>query len=158
MTGDVAAKGDYYGPTPCSLANTLMIVGERWTFLVLREAMAGATRFTEFRSALGITAEVLNIRLRTLVDAGVMIRDSYQEPGQRVRASYVLSDAGRQLIVVLGALQQWGDEHAPSTADPAVAFETAGGQPVSVSFVDRTGSVVPEEDIRLRRTPFHPLH
>lgn len=146
-----------YGPAPCSLANTLALLGERWTFLVLREAVAGATRFTDFRSALGIAAEVLSTRLATLVEAGVMVRHGYQEPGQRVRDSYHLTAAGRDLIVVLGALQQWGDEHTPSAVESAFAFATDDGRPVSVSFVDQEGAAVPSGRARVHRTASHPL-
>jgi DNA-binding HxlR family transcriptional regulator len=78
-----------------------------------REALAGTTRFAEFRDALGVAADVLSDRLSTLVDHGVMYREPYQEPGRRTRFAYHLTDAGRELHVVLASLQQWGDKYLP---------------------------------------------
>jgi hypothetical protein len=64
----------------CSIARSLGVLGELWTFLILREAMDGVTRFAQFRDALGIAPDVLTDRLTTLVDYGVMSRAPYQEP------------------------------------------------------------------------------
>ena len=59
----------------CSIARTLGVVGERWTFLILREAFLGATRFAEFRDRLGVAPDILSDRLATLVEYGVMARE-----------------------------------------------------------------------------------
>lgn len=69
--------------TTCSIARSLGVLGERWTFLILREAFLGATRFAEFRDRLGVAPDVLSDRLGTLVAAGVLAREPYQEPGAR---------------------------------------------------------------------------
>lgn len=136
----------------CSLTQTLEWVGERWTFLVLREALADTTRYGEFRANLGIASDVLVTRLATLVEAGIMERRTYQDPGQRKRDAYHLTDSGRQLALVLGALQQWGDEHTNATADSPVAFRTAEGRPASVAFVDDRGEVLDQAAVRLERS------
>ena len=102
----------------CSIARTLGVVGERWTFLILREAFLGATRFAEFRDRLGVAPDILSDRLATLVEYGVMAREPYREPGARSRFAYRLTPAGRELQVVLSALQQWGDEHLPRPEGP----------------------------------------
>src|SRR5437660_2974975 len=90
----------------CSIARTLGVVGERWTFLILREAFLGATRFAEFRDRLGVAPDVLSDRLATLVEFGVMAREPYREPGARSRFAYRLTPAGRELQVVLSAPPQ----------------------------------------------------
>lgn len=131
----------------CSLIKAVDLVGERWTFFVLREALAGTFRFSEFRARLGIASDVLAARLAKLVDSGLMTRRTYQEPGQRPREGYCLTEAGRQLNVVLCALQQWGDEHLPHTMS-TVVYRTADGRPVQVRFVDGEGAVVPAGDVR----------
>ena len=81
---------------PCSIARTLGVVGERWTFLILREAFLGASRFAEFRDRLGVAPDVLSDRLATLVEFGVMSREPYREPGARSRFAYRLTPAGRR--------------------------------------------------------------
>src|SRR6202041_793182 len=88
--------------------------------LVLREAFQGQTRFAGFRDRLGIAPDVLSDRLATLVEYGVMETVPYRDPGARSRAAYVLTPAGRELSVVLAALQQWGDEHLPWPDGPSM--------------------------------------
>jgi DNA-binding HxlR family transcriptional regulator len=134
----------------CSLVRAVDVVGERWTFLVLREALGGATRFSEFRARLGIASDVLAARLVKLVDSGLLVRQSYREPGQRPRDGYCLTEAGRQLNVVLCALQQWGVEHLPDTTS-SVVYRTVDGRSVQVRFVDGEGDVVPAGDVRPER-------
>ncbi len=138
--------------TPCSVARALEVLGERWTFLVVREALAGTTRFADFRATLGVAPDVLTNRLNTLVEAGVLERRPYQEEGRRTRHDYHLTRAGDELRVVLGALQQWGDEHRPYSLGPTVARRSLDGRPLRVAFVDDDGREVPLSDVRFERT------
>jgi DNA-binding HxlR family transcriptional regulator len=141
----------------CSIARSVGVLGERWTFLILREAFLGATRFSEFRERLDIAPDVLTARLATLVDFGVMTREPYREPGTRGRDAYLLTPAGRELDLVLGVLQQWGDRHLPWAAGPTIERVVADtGQPVHVGYVDQHGHEVPLEDVRAQRTPAYP--
>jgi DNA-binding HxlR family transcriptional regulator len=143
--------------SPCSIARTLDVVGPRWTLLILREAMWGATRFAEFRGALGVAPDVLTERLATLTAAGVLVREPYQEAGRRTRLAYQLTPAGRELLVVLGALQQWGDEHRPWPQGPTVARrDRRTGRPLHVGYVDDRGHEVGLEDVELARTAAYP--
>lgn len=143
--------------TSCSIARSLGVLGERWTFLILREAFSGLTRFAEFRDSLGIAPDILADRLATLVTYGVMEKVPYQEPGERARSAYVLTPAGRELIVVLAALQQWGDEHLPWPDGPSVLRRVRDSdRPVHVSFVDDSGREVPETDVAMIRTAAYP--
>ena len=133
------------------------MLGERWTFLILREALSGTTRFAEFRATLGIAPDVLADRLATLVCHGVLAREPYQEPGRRARFAYQLTAAGRDLAVVLGALQQWGDMYLPRTAGPTVARRARDtGRPLHVGFVDDRGQEVGLDDVRFVRTAAYP--
>lgn len=147
----------------CSIARALDVLGERWTFLILREAFSGVTRFADFRAGLGIAPDVLTGRLTTLVDAGGMTKEPYREPGARARFDYHLTPAGDELRVVLGALQQWGDAHCPNPAGPTVVRRADGdgtvdgGRPVHVGFVDHTGTAVPAERVEFVRTAAYPV-
>jgi DNA-binding HxlR family transcriptional regulator len=140
----------------CSIARSLEVLGERWTFLILREALSGTTRFADFRAALGVAPDVLSDRLATLVASGVLEKRPYREPGARARDSYHLTEAGRELQVVLGALQQWGDAHRPYEPGPTVLRRTADGRPVHVGFVDDEGREVPLDEVRFVRTATYP--
>jgi DNA-binding HxlR family transcriptional regulator len=132
----------------CSVARSLSVLGERWTLLVVREALTGTTRFETFREHLGLTADVLSDRLATLVDSGVMRREAYREPGKRPRDEYVLTDVGRELHVVVAALQQWGDEYLPHPDGPSVSRRTRrSAEPVRVAFIDPEGHAVAEREV-----------
>jgi DNA-binding HxlR family transcriptional regulator len=141
----------------CSIARSLGVLGERWTFLILREAFNGLTRFAEFRDTLGIAPDVLTDRLSTLVEYGVMERVAYQRQGERARSAYALTPAGRELIVVLAALQQWGDEHLPWPDGPSVLRRVRGNdRPVHVGFVDDLGQEISRADVAMIRTDAYP--
>ena len=141
----------------CAIARSLGVLGERWTFLILREATLGVTRFAQFRDSLGIAPDVLTERLATLVEYGVLERVAYQEPGSRSRSAYILTPAGRQLAVVLAALQQWGDEHLPWPEGPSMLRRVRDSdRPVHVGFVDDRGREVPAEDVAMIRTDAYP--
>lgn len=136
--------------TTCSIARSLGVLGERWTFLILREAFLGATKFAEFRDRLGVAPDVLSDRLSTLVAAGILAREPYQEPGARARSGYRLTPAGRELQVVLSALQQWGDTHLPRPEGPSMLRRVRGtDHPVHVGYIDEQGREVPPRDVAI---------
>ena len=133
------------------------VLGERWTFLILRDALAGVTRFAQFRDGLGIAPDVLADRLSTLVDFGVMTREPYQEPGSRQRHAYHLTAAGRELLVVLGSLQQWGDLHLPRPEGPTIIRRARSTErPLHVGFIDDRGREVGIDDVVFERTAAYP--
>ena len=132
----------------CSIARSLQILGERWTFLILREALSGSTRFGQFTETLEISTDLLSNRLATLVNAGIMSKRPYQEPGRRLRYEYHLTPAGEDLRIVLGALQQWGDLYcAPATGPSAQRRSRSTGGQLGVAFVDDGGKAVPLDDV-----------
>ena len=100
----------------CSIARALEVVGERWTLLILRDAVVGLKRFDEFQDSLGIASNVLTSRLKLLCDEGVLERSPDEErPG---RPKYVLTDKGRELGPALIVLMKWGDRHYPTPKGP----------------------------------------
>src|SRR5271156_1643280 len=117
LIGVAAKKVDDW---KCSVARSMTVLGERWTILILREALLGTTRFADFERYLGLPPDRLADRLATLVGYGVMTKEAYPEPGQRRRPSYPLPPAGRELHVLIGVLQQWGDKNLPRPEGPTV--------------------------------------
>lgn len=144
----------------CSIERTLGIVGERWTFLILRQSLInGLTRFADFEQTLKIAPNILADRLATLVSSGVLERREYRNEGSRPRMSYHPTPAGLQLRVVLGALQQWGDDFIPPSCGATTLRKTVDGEaPVRVGFVADPDGLVPVEQIEFERTPSHPLY
>jgi DNA-binding HxlR family transcriptional regulator len=126
-----------YGPY-CPVARTLELVGERWTLLIVRELLVGPMRFTDLHGALeGIPRNLLADRLRDLEVHGVVTRR--QLPPPAARTVYDLTDSGRELLPVVGALARWGLTHLP----PPEA-----GEPVSPAIAvlaERYGLPFPKE-------------
>jgi DNA-binding HxlR family transcriptional regulator len=104
------------------LARALEIVGERWTLLIVRDAMGGVSRFEDFRARLGLSRKTLSVRLGLLVEHGVMTRAPYQQ--RPVRYDYRLTPKGVALTPALVALTDWGEVFAPSghAGDPDVTW------------------------------------
>ena len=109
----------------CSVAQCLEVVGEWWSMLLVRDAFLGVTRFEDFQRRLGISRNILQQRLTSLVDAGVLVRVPYSEHPPRV--DYRLTDKGRDLWPVLTAMRQWGDAHAAPGGPPVEVTHTACG-------------------------------
>jgi DNA-binding HxlR family transcriptional regulator len=113
------------GDERCPIARSLDVLGEKWTLMIVRDAVGGSTRFSQFQQSLGIPREVLAARLASLVDGGVLERTTYKPEGARAREEYVLTDAGRDLSLVLLALGGWADRHRPSERASDLRFVDA---------------------------------
>jgi DNA-binding HxlR family transcriptional regulator len=111
------------GARPCSVADALGVVGEKYALLVLREVFYGVRRFDEIQRNTGAPRDVLTARLRRLVEAGVLTRRPYSE--RPPRFEYRLTPAGRELRPVLMTLMAWGDRHLADR--PYVVFEHSCG-------------------------------
>ncbi|GAA3436914.1 winged helix-turn-helix transcriptional regulator [Kutzneria kofuensis] len=132
----------------CSIERSLQVLGERWSLLILRQIFIGQHRFAEIQAELGVAPNLLSARLKTLVEAGVLRMRPYQEAGSRQRQSYHLTDAGRDLLPILGAFQQWGDRYRPRPSGPSVARRTrTTGEPLHVAFVTEDGREVDLSDV-----------
>jgi DNA-binding HxlR family transcriptional regulator len=133
---------------PCSVAQALEVVGERWTLLVVRDCLLGVTRFDQIQQRLGIARNVLSDRLDLLVEVEVLERRPYQE--RPVRHEYVLTERGRDLWPVVQALQQWGDRWADWPDGPPVqqVHEPCGRPATVVPTCSACRGVLHPEDLR----------
>jgi DNA-binding HxlR family transcriptional regulator len=148
--GALADLGSWQ-PTRCSLALAMDVIGTKSAFLLLREAIYGTKRFDDFVRRVGITEAVAAGRLKELVEAGILAKQPYREPGQRTRSEYVLTEKGEALFPALLALIQWGDEYLQPDGGPVefVADDTEAEVRVDVR-TDR-GDRVGLDGLRLRR-------
>lgn len=92
----------------CPMEHALTFIGTHSAMVLLREAFFGGTRFDELARRAGVTEQIAAKRLRQLVDAGLMEKQPYKEPGQRTRYEYALTDRGRELFPVLISLIEFG--------------------------------------------------
>jgi DNA-binding HxlR family transcriptional regulator len=136
----------------CGMARAADLIGDRWTLLIIREALYGVTRFDAMQADLGAPRTVLSGRLRKLCEVGVMIKRPFKEPGQRLRHQYVLTSKGVELALPLMALMQWGDKHLRADAPPAEIVERKSGAPCRVGLITATGEPVAIGQTQFRLT------
>jgi DNA-binding HxlR family transcriptional regulator len=132
-----------YDSANCAIGAAVGIIGERPTFLLLREAFNGVRRFDDMQRRTGMPRQVLSDRLARLVTEGLLRKVPYRESGQRRRDEYRLTDKGLDLYPVLVALMQWGDRHAVGAAGPQVLLRHRDcGEPVQVQLSCQAGHVL----------------
>ena len=140
-----------YSAENCTIGRAMAVLGERWTFVVLREVFNGIRRFEDMRVRTAIPRQVLTDRLSLLVEHGILRKVAYQPPGQRSRFEYRLTDKGFDLYPVLVAIGRWGDRYLADPEGPPVEFAHRDcGEPVTVAMrcagghdIDEPRQVVP---------------
>jgi DNA-binding HxlR family transcriptional regulator len=104
------AKRTRFEKADCPVARSMDAIGDPWSMLIIRDAMLGLRRFSEFQKKLGLAKNILTVRLRALVANGILKTEpasdgsAYQE--------YVLTPKGRGVFPVLVALRQWSEDFA----------------------------------------------
>ncbi|MDQ0709122.1 DNA-binding HxlR family transcriptional regulator [Arthrobacter woluwensis] len=112
----------------CPVARTLDLVGDRWSFLIIRDAMDDARSFTDFQHRTGVARNILTDRLRRLVDRGILERETAASGRRQV---YVLTAAGRDLFTVIVALRQWGERYAFNDDEAHSELVDENGDPLA---------------------------
>jgi DNA-binding HxlR family transcriptional regulator len=125
----------------CPIARSLEAIGDWWSLLIIRDAFLGRRRFSEFEKGLGIAKNILTVRLRALVDHGIL--KSTPAPDGSAHMEYVLTAKGHGVFPILVALRQWTEEF--------------GGRKVSTKLVDRK-SGRPVRKLELRAQDKRRLH
>ena len=132
-----------YDSANCTIGAAVGIIGERPTFLLLREAFSGVRRFDDMQRRTGMPRQVLSDRLPRLVTEGLLRKVPYRESGQRRRYEYRLTAKGLDLYPVLVALMQWGNRYAAGPAAPQVLLRHRDcGEPVQLQLSCRAGHVL----------------
>jgi len=94
----------------CPVETTLMLIGDKWKILILRDLLPGTKRFGELKKSIGnVTQKVLTAQLRDMEDKGLVNRKVYAEVPPRVE--YSLTDLGKSLKPVLDAMWDWGENY-----------------------------------------------
>lgn len=136
----------------CSVAQSLEVVGEWWSLLIVRDAFLGVARFDDFQRRLGISRNVLNQRLRRLVEQEILCRVPYSEHPPRF--DYRLTDKGRDLWPVLTAMRQWGDRHAAPNGPPLELIHRGCGEvSQAVMTCSACGEPIDAGEVRAIRGP-----
>lgn len=118
----------------CPIGRALACVGDAWSFLILRDASQGATRFDQFRQGLGIAPNILTRRLAVLVEAGMLEKRRYSE--KPPRDEYLLTAKGRDFVPILVALGAWGRQHGGAGAMSRLV-DAESGRAIEPVVIDR---------------------
>ncbi|MFJ7732028.1 winged helix-turn-helix transcriptional regulator [Lysinibacillus sp. NPDC097231] len=120
---------------PCNIAQTLNIIGDRWTLLILHELLIGQTNFNDIKLNLpGLSANLLSARLKSLEDAGLVASTLYS--AHPPRYAYSLTAAGKALEPVFNAMILWGSEHLDPCYKEIIDAKT--GDRVEIGYYSKT--------------------
>ncbi|WP_445524378.1 winged helix-turn-helix transcriptional regulator [Streptomyces cyslabdanicus] len=145
------ALGKDYATQECSIARALEVVGERWTLLVVRDALYGVRRYNDFLVHLGIPRAVLAARLQTLTAEGILEKRRYQDAPPR--DEYVVTERGIALWPTLRALGLWGREHFTGAQLRCFRHAECGTELGSYGECPACATVVPVEDVIMEPGP-----
>ena len=149
LQGPLADRDAWSAVGECPIEKTMAVVGTKSAMLIMREACYGTTRFDDFARRVGITKAATSARLCELVDAGLLTRRPYREPGQRSRDEYVLTDAGTEFMPVVWAMFEWGRRHLPHRSTLRLAHDGCGAE-ASVQIRCEHGHDVPPDELAVR--------
>jgi DNA-binding HxlR family transcriptional regulator len=150
LTGELDPRESWTADR-CTIAKALDVLSTRSAFLILREAFYGTTRFDEFVARARLSEPVTASRLRELVEEGLLERVDYQQPGQRTRQQYRLTEKGADLFPVLVAFMQWGDRWLDSRGGPLELRHRDCGERVNVQLRCASGHEVSSGEIDVGR-------
>jgi DNA-binding HxlR family transcriptional regulator len=136
---------DYPGQA-CSIAQSLEVIGERWSLLIVRDVLNGNRRFGEIQGSLGVARNVLSARLQRLIAEGILERRAYQENPQRFE--YFLTEKGLDLWPALIALLNWGDRYSSGPDGPPkiILHKVCGGRVSDRGICESCGEVLHARD------------
>lgn len=137
----------------CSIAAALNLLGDRWSLLLVREALYGADRFGQFQRNTGISKNLLTDRLNQLVEDGILQRVAFADRG--TSHVYHLTESGRALATPLVALQQWADQYVYGEGkEPVQLYDKANARPVPhIEIKSASGEPLSFDDIIFKPGP-----
>jgi DNA-binding HxlR family transcriptional regulator len=147
---------EYPGQT-CSIAESLEVIGERWSLLIVRDVLNGNRRFGEIQGSLGVARNVLSARLQRLLAEGILERRPYQQSPERFE--YFLTEKGLNLWPALIALLNWGDRYSTNPDGPPkiIIHKECGGRVSDRGICEECGQVLNARDARQIPGPGSPL-
>lgn len=134
--------------TECGLPQALEVMGERWSFMILRASFNGLHHFEEFLSELGIARNILSNRLAKLVEHGILKRDPCAEDRRKIE--YRLTEKGFDLLPAMVALRQWGQKYGAEVVENPVLVDELDRLPIGpTSILSHDGRILGPQDLWL---------
>ena len=136
--------------TGCGLPEALEVMGERWSFMILRASFNGLHHFEEFLTELGIARNILSNRLAKLVEHGILDRQPCDEDRRRIE--YRLTEKGYDLLPAMLSLRQWGQKYGSEMVENPVLVDEQDRLPIGpVSILAHDGRILGPKDLWLVR-------
>ncbi len=130
----------------CSLPDALDVMGERWSFMILRAALNGVHHFEEFQTELGIARNILSNRLQRLVAHRILERTVME--CDRRKVLYHLTEKGSDLLPTMVALRQWGEKWGSGVPSTPVLVDERDLQPIrTVAIQAHDGRTLGKHDL-----------
>jgi len=134
----------------CGLPQALEVMGERWSFMILRASFNGVHHFEEFLSELGIARNILSNRLAKLVDHGILKREPCADDRRKIE--YRLTEKGFDLLPAMLALRQWGQKYGSEFLEDPVLVDEVDRLPIGpVSILAHDGRILGPQDLWLTK-------
>ncbi|MFJ2319753.1 helix-turn-helix domain-containing protein [Pseudomonas sp. NPDC087817] len=139
----------------CPVARTLDLIGDWWSLLIVRDALDGIRRFSDFQKNLDIAKNMLSARLKSLVEQGILQTVPAADGG--AYKEYVLTDRGKALQTVIVALSQWGGEFMYAPGEPgSVMVDAKHRQPIrKLELMAADGRLLAPEDVATKLSVEH---
>jgi DNA-binding HxlR family transcriptional regulator len=145
LQGPLADRDAWSAVGECAIEKTMAVVGTKSAMLIMREAYYGTTRFDDFCRRVGVTKAAAAARLSDLVEAGLLERRPYQEPGQRSRDEYVPTPSGTDFMPVVWAMFEWGRRHLPGRTPLRLTHADCGADATVAIRCEDGHDVAPDE-------------
>ena len=135
----------------CPVARSLAVIGDWWSLLIIRDALDGVSRFSEFQKSLGISKCTLAARLKNLVSLGIL--DLAPVDTDSAYERYHLTEKGRDLFMVVLSLRQWGEDHCFRRGEAhSVLIENKSGRRVrKLRLVSQSGRTLEPSAVSVRK-------
>jgi DNA-binding HxlR family transcriptional regulator len=140
-------KQKKFGNRICSVARALDILGDKWIFLIIREAFFGVRYYDKFKANLGIATNILSDRLKILVENGIFEKKKDDMDSRRIR--YRFTQKGIDIYIITLALMQWGDRYLSEDGDiPVVLHHKICGKRLKPIMVcGHCGEIINARDV-----------
>jgi len=136
--------------TNCGIRACVDIIGDKWSFLILRDIYFGVNKFQDLQSHIGASSTIIAQRLKKLLENNLLLKSEYQHQGSRKHFEYILTDKGKAVAPLLIAMSQFGYDFLIDEDKRLSSFvDIETGEHLRLALVDTKGIAVPSERVQL---------
>ena len=127
----------------CPIYKSIGEFGDYWSLLIIRESFLGTKRFYDYEKILGVSKSVLTRKIKLLVEKEILKKVEYQEPSQRKRYEYKLTQKGKELFIIIAGMIDWGNKYlVDKNGDRANLVDKSNNDEVHLELLNTKGEIV----------------